>query len=269
MNGDSSDCSEVQGESSVESWSSAQSRDAPLGPGIQSPSLEHRRDSGQPAHEMKFLLDEQTARAVERHLQGQLTPDPHSQSSGYQLTTLYLDTPELDVLNRRGRHRFFKLRLRRYGNDETLFLERKAKQGLQVRKRRSTISLHELPHLAAKAEVRSWAADWYQSQVVRSRLRPVCLLHYDRNAYFAADDSGPLRLTFDRNVSGVLVQKWSLTLPPQMSPLLPDQVVCEFKYRGALPHLFKSMIEALRLLPVSVSKYRHCWRVAGGIEAHA
>ncbi len=221
-----------------------------------SPSLRGRKAGDLPACEMKFLLDEATAVAVEEFLSPYFDLDPHSapgnsrsgDRSGYHITTLYCDTPELSVFRRLGRHRLSKFRLRRYGDSPSVHLERKSKRGLVVRKRRSSIDLANLDGFTG----------WYRNQLDRNRLSPVCLIEYDRVAYCAASVEGPLRLTFDRRIGGVLHDEFSLASPRAMAPILGGRVVCEFKFRGALPSLFKAAIAALQLTPCGVSKFRHC-----------
>jgi hypothetical protein len=233
-------------------------------PVLQSPSLDRRQACSLPAHEMKFLLDEARARELEQLMQPHVAVDPHAEAGGgYSLTTLYCDTPVFDVYLRRGRYRLFKFRLRRYGDATTVYLERKSKRGLEVRKRRSTIALEELARFSRELSKQRWGGSWYHSQLLRNGLAPVCLLRYERLAFFGESEGGPFRLTFDRHVAGCLTNEWSLEPRGDMQPLLADHVVGELKYRGPLPALFKSVIEALRLVPVGVSKYRHCLQSSG------
>jgi len=231
---------------------------------LQSPSLQKRSTNTHPAHELKLLVDEATAEKIEEALRPQLVVDPHAGSSpcGYSLTTLYCDTPERSVYLRHGRHRLFKFRLRRYDEGDDIFLERKSKQGLRVRKRRYTIPMAELARFSSEARDASWPADWYHRQLHRNTLQPVCILRYDRKAYFITASEEPIRLTFDRNIQGALTNTWTLQLPENAVPLLKNQVVCEFKYRGELPTFIKRLLESLQLAPRGVSKFRHC------IEAH-
>lgn len=231
---------------------------------LRSPSLQKRSTNTLPAHELKLLVDEATAEKIEDALRPQLVVDPHAGSSpcGYSLTTLYCDTPDRSVYLRRGRHRLFKFRLRRYDEGGEVFLERKSKQGLRVRKRRYTIPLTELDRFSTAARDASWSADWYHRQLHRNTLRPVCILRYDRKAFFITSGEEPIRLTFDRNIQGALTSTWTLQLPENAVPLLKNQVVCEFKYRGELPTFIKRLLESLQLTPRGVSKFRHC------IEAH-
>lgn len=238
----------------------------------QSPSLRGR--SGAAACELKFVLDEPVAAVVERRLRDVLTLDPHCDpaAGGYRLTSLYCDTPQWDVYHRHGRHGLCKFRLRRYGDAPQVFLERKSKQGGHVRKRRTTIALDHLPALTNEVADRDWSGAWYQGQLRRNQLRPVCQISYQRQAYFGFDSEGPLRLTFDRQIVGGLTSDWSFAAPLARRTLLEQGVVCEFKFQGVLPSLFKSVIHDLQLVPRGLSKYRTCiaaCEAATGGTAHA
>lgn len=233
---------------------------------LQSPSLLRRAASVAPAHELKLLLDENQASAVEARLRPLLALDPHvdfAHGNSYQLTTLYCDTPQLDVFHRRGRYRLFKFRLRRYGDAPQIYLERKSKRKTQVRKRRTAIELGQVDRFDSPQAGRDWDGAWYHSQLLRNQFRPVCLIEYDRVAYFGDGGDGPIRLTFDRQIRGGLTSAWSFAPASDSRLLLPNQVVCEFKYRGSLPAVFKGVLSDLQLTPCGVSKYRHCLQAAG------
>jgi hypothetical protein len=232
-----------------------------------SPSLRPCVPGGALAYEMKFLLDEVRAREVERLIAGQLAPDPHGEpalGNAYRIATIYCDTPEFDVFRRLGVHRRRKYRLRRYGDESLLYLERKTKRGERVRKRRSTIDRCELAALSGYSADAEWAGNWFRKQLVRRRLEPACCVRYLRTAYIGMGDEGPLRLTFDRHIRGTLVNGWELNPASDGAPVWEGLVVCEFKFRGSLPGAFKSAIKALALAPSGASKYRHCFQAAGG-----
>lgn len=232
-----------------------------------SPSLRPRINGDAPAFEMKFLLDEAQAREVESRIAPRLERDPHSDPAlghAYRIATIYCDTPDLEVFHRLGRHANRKYRLRRYGNESLVFLERKTKRGERVRKRRSAIESSELPALATFSTDPAWSGHWFHQQLLRPRLEPVCAVQYLRTAYVGNSDEGPLRLTFDRDLRTRLVNEWALPATGDGIPVLTGKVVCEFKFRGSLPALFKRAIQELALEPAGVSKYRHCFAAVGG-----
>lgn len=231
----------------------------------QSPSLQRVQGDARPACEIKLLLSQEQALAVEERCRTELLLDPHclyQSSMGYHIKSLYCDTPEWDVFFRRNRYRLFKFRVRQYGSSTQVYLERKSKKGIVVRKKRWCIPLQQLA-LLNEDKNEAWEGSWFQGQLIRNRLSPVCLIEYDRVAYYGSSDNEPVRLTFDRNIEGGLFNQWSMTSQLFMQPVLQNLVVCEFKFRGILPTLFKSLMHDLQLSTTGVSKYRYCIETSG------
>jgi hypothetical protein len=236
---------------------------------MESPSLAAGRDVA--AYELKFLLTEAQAREVEERVRGALVPDAHADpdlGGGYRTTSLYCDTPDLAVYYRVGQYKRRKHRLRRYGRDDGVYLERKTKWGDRVRKRRTAIAGAELGQLAHPMSAIDWPGHWFHRHLLRRQLVPVCRIAYERVALVGHSAEGPLRLTFDRRVRGVLTRDWCVEAFDGGHPLLTDGVVCEFKYRGFVPALFKDVIGRMGLTPAPVSKYRAFVRAAG-LAGHA
>ncbi len=116
----------------------------------ESPSLGTRRDGGQ-AFEVKFLIDEALAAEVIRWARVRLAPDLHAAAEldgAYSTTSLYTDTTSDDVYLRSPRYKRRKFRVRRYGAENWVFLERKRKSGDKVSKRRDRVPMEELSRLA-------------------------------------------------------------------------------------------------------------------------
>lgn len=235
-----------------------------------SPSLIRSTHPSFAAQEMKFLVREEVAREVAERLATLLAPDPHGDTqAGYRIRTLYCDTANFDVYHRRGRYGLFKFRVRRYGDSEEAFLERKSKRGTTVRKRRTTIAINSVERFAQNYARQGDEVDWYHWQICRNKFQPAAFLEYARSAYFGQCSEGPLRLTFDRQVQGAVVSQWSLAEPVSMQSLIPDYVVCEFKYRGSLPAPFKQVVQDLQLVPQGVSKYRRCLQAFNAVASEA
>jgi hypothetical protein len=118
-----------------------------------------------------------------------------------------------------------------------------------------------------------WPGEWFHRELLERRLRPVCRISYERVAYAGTADGGAVRLTFDRRVRGELSDTWDLAPVTSAPVLLDGEVICEFKFRVALPALFKGMIAELGLTPTAVSKYRRFMETArslpvgGGADA--
>jgi hypothetical protein len=218
------------------------------------------------AYELKFLLPEEKAQAVTDRIRSRLALDPHADPAlggAYRTTSLYTDTPRFDVFHRRGDYAASKYRVRRYGVAGPVFLERKDKDGNRVRKCRATVPTNDLAILARTKAPAGWVGDWFREQVAERELAPVCRISYERVAFMGATDAGAVRVTFDRNIRGESTDGWNLFPVGDVPELLPGFVVCEFKFRVALPVMLKEIVETLALTPTTVSKYRRFLRATG------
>jgi hypothetical protein len=218
-----------------------------------SPSLNNSRA---PAFELKFLVTEQQATDLEAWAREHLHLDPHGDNGVYLTTTLYCDTPDFDVLHKTDGFRRRKFRLRRYDDRPDIFVERKAKAGTQVRKRRAVILEPELAYLASPVSLPDWPGNWFHRRVWFKNLGPTCALSYHRTAFGKRTDDGQVRLTIDRRLHSQRTRHWKLPPPGKGLLILPGQAVIEFKYQDTLPLLLKEALERFHLHPASHSKYR-------------
>src|SRR5688572_14222583 len=134
------------------------------------------------ASEIKFLVDPETAERVRAWARQHLEADPHGAGpSGdiYSTTTLYLDTPDLDVFHRRGSNGRAKYRIRRYDNG-VVFFERKLRTAARLAKRRTQVTVDDVPRLATETD--GWPAAWFQRRIRARRLSPTCQVRYIRMA---------------------------------------------------------------------------------------
>lgn len=211
------------------------------------------------AFEIKFLVTEDEARAVRDRMRGAMVVDPHADTTRgntYRVTTMYFDTPEFDVFHRAEDYRRRKHRVRRYGEEERLYLERKAKRGDRVRKRREMIARADLAELTPRTARKTWSGWWFHERLLRDRLAPVCRMRYDREAYLGDGPAGAMRLTFDRGVRGVMTPEWAFEDVGDEIPTLSNRVILEFKFAASMPAIFKETIEEFGLAPAKISKYR-------------
>lgn len=234
-----------------------------------SPSLQSSTEQNGAAYEMKFLLTEDEALKLAEGFRYILSPDPHGTdgfaAGEYSVTTVYSDTPTFDTYHRQKGYTGRKYRLRRYGQEEIVYLERKSKRGKKVKKRRISLSQQELCWLNQANCDPNWEGAWFKQQLSERRLSPILTVMYRRQAFVGDCPEGPMRLTFDRCVTGLHTRDWQVDPFHDGSKILEDQVICEFKFRGTLPTPFKAVIEAQRLSPTSVSKYRLCLAATGVI----
>ncbi|QDT56052.1 VTC domain protein [Caulifigura coniformis] len=230
-----------------------------------SPSPRPADHASPPSYELKYVLNEIDAVAVEQELSAWMTIDPHADPTldrSYRISTVYADTPRFDVFHRATGHRRTKLRLRRYGDSSTIFLERKTKRGRQVSKERVQVGLKHL-HRLASADPADWPGEDFRQELARRALLPVCAVSYLRRAYFGVTEEGRMRVTFDRGLQGQRVDDWTFAPALEGPGIAPDIVICEFKFRGAMPNAFKRAIARIQVFPGGFSKYRTCMKALG------
>lgn len=211
------------------------------------------------AYEVKFLLSESKAQHVEAWASQHLAYDPHvdpARGNTYHTTSVYLDTAALDIFHGRAPFRRRKFRIRRYGTEPRVYLERKSRTGDRVRKRRTLIGYGELGLLHDPTFNHTWPGCWFHRRLHVRRLRPTCQISYVRAAFMGENSQGPLRLTLDRQVRCAPASAWSPSDPQGELPLLTGEVVLELKFRDSLPTLYKRLMHELALIPGVVSKYR-------------
>mgnify|MGYP003336708680 CR=1 FL=1 len=217
------------------------------------------RASSEGAYEIKFLLDPSVAEEIVARVRAEMQPDPHSDPrmvDGYQINSIYFDTDDLRVFRRQPGFRRRKFRIRRYGESERVFLERKAKSRGIVRKRRTEIHDTELDKVLAADSEPTWTGHWFHRRILKRELRPVCQIAYERIALVGTAQDEPIRLTVDRN----LICRAAPGVAPQRmehgEPLAHDKRILEMKFRTVLPPVFNAVVRDYQLTPGSVSKYR-------------
>lgn len=224
------------------------------------------------AYELKFLVNAPLAGQIEAAARAFLTPDPHgdpAHGGAYDVTTLYLDTLQLDTFHRSPGYARRRFRLRRYGAAPVVWLERKTRDADQVAKRRASVPEPDTAQLAQPLSLNTWPGHWFHQRLTARRLVPSCLIAYQRSALIGSGPEGPMRLTIDRHVRGSLCSQWRVSPVTTGIPVLEGQAVLEFKFHEALPAPFKLLIQGFRLSPAAVSKYRLCRGALGTLGPSA
>lgn len=216
------------------------------------------------AFELKFQLDPDQAKVVEAWAGRHLVPDRHGDNGRYRVTSVYCDTPGLDVFHRSGGFRRTKFRIRRYDDAARVFLERKRKRGDRVSKRRTDVHPEELGVLAdGSAPADGWTGSWFADRVRRRNLRPTACVTYRRAAFFGWAGDAPVRLTMDRELVGVPATDWRVPHVRGGEHLLPDAVLMELKFHLHMPTMFQDLLSLLPSQLARASKYRRCVQLCG------
>jgi hypothetical protein len=220
--------------------------------------MPHSREVRSHAYEVKFVVEPHVAERIKAWARTYLQADPNGTGpcgDEYRTTSIYFDTDALDVFLRRGSYGRSKYRIRRYGDEESVFLERKLREPSVLAKRRTRTALISLDRLAHVYADDGWAGHWFRRRVAARRLRPVCQVAYRRMARTLATGSDHARLTLDADLSAMRVH--GATFPDGAGvPVAAGRAILELKYRGSAPVHFKRLVEDLALVPQTASKYR-------------
>jgi hypothetical protein len=216
------------------------------------------REARGSASELKFVILPSCGDAVREWARRRLEPDPYGQGrfgDEYVTTSLYFDNANQDVFHRRGSFGKAKYRVRRYGDADVVFFERKLRTSGMVIKRRTLMSLEVLDRLEGRESAANWSGYWFHRRLRARGLRPVCQLSYKRMARAVAVDNGLARLTLDDHIHAAAVARSHFNGHGGI-PALDGRMILELKFRGHLPAVFKTLIEELKLAAGPASKYR-------------
>ena len=208
-------------------------------------------------------------------------PDKHALDlpgglKGYEVHSLYLDSPTLeDYRQRLNEHTVRnRLRVRSYGPPERgpfpVFLENKRKLENWVIKHRIALPVNSTTYTAStdREPWRRWtpqiqgagryAADHFVRLTTADRRVPVSVVHYTREVFVGRDPDRPkVRFTLDHDVTASTRDLgWAdLYAPPDVELLPPDWMVVEMKFGGSKPAWMRRICKALVLRAVPVSKF--------------
>ncbi len=210
------------------------------------------------AREIKFLADESLAPRLVEWARANLARDAFGSGlfgDEYTTTSLYYETPDFDVYHRRGSYGRSKFRVRRYGSSDIVFLERKFRTHRLLSKRRTTVPISDLEHLAASTPQPNWPGYWFHRRVLLRRLDPLIQMSYERIARVGMAGARPIRMTVDTSLR-VLPMPDRALIPGVGFSLIQGHCIVELKYRVELPALFRQLVETFKLESSAVSKYR-------------
>jgi hypothetical protein len=229
----------------------------------------HTRETRASASEIKFLIDPGLAPRIRDWARTHLQPDPHGTGQfgdDYDTSSLYFDTRHFDVFHRRRSFARAKYRVRRYGDSDVVFLERKLRKPDLLIKRRTVSSLDSLTRLHRPEDDRTWEGAWFQRRLQMRKLRPVCQVSYHRTARVIMCPEGLARLTLDGRLRAVHTTESAFTRDHDVT-FLDDRMILELKYRVRVPAIFRRLVEAFALETASASKYRLAMAALGHMPA--
>ena len=217
--------------------------------------------------ELKYVVTAAQADAMREDLVAQMSRDSNETLDGsYDVTSLYYDTADLAFMRskREGIKFRRKLRIRRYGEDESapVFVEIKQRINRTTQKRRMTLPLSEAYLLCAgrfdetpEDEADAAVADEVTFLARALALQPTCQVGYRRNAFVGGWYEPGLRVTFDHSL-------WTATADAGLSSTVqrhtiaaPSMMIMEVKANDAVPLWLANMLARHRCDLRRYSKY--------------
>lgn len=211
-------------------------------------------------YELKYMLTLEQKEKVLKAMEQYMKLDQYGRTT---IRNLYYDTDTYLLIRRSIEKPAYKekLRVRSYtqaDSDSMVFVELKKKYKHVVYKRR--VSLTEktamewlsgqesgVPQMQISDEV-EYFLDYYKT------LRPMAFLSYEREAYYAKDESD-FRVTFDDTI---LCRENDLSLQSKVygTSILPDgMVLMEIKCSGGIPLWMTQVLSEEQIYKTSFSKY--------------
>lgn len=239
--------------------------------------------------ELKYLLPLSKREPLLALAADYTLPDPHGVpfpefgTRGYDVHSLYFDTPSLDDYTERLEERSVRVRMRirtygKPGDGAPVFLEDKRKLDKWVIKQRAYLTDAETwlatPHpkpwvywaerVTGKGQ---FAAQHFLRRVEGEGRVPVSIVHYRRECFVGRDRSDrELRVTLDHHLNSTTSPTSAdLYLPPDKDLLPPGYFVLELKFNQSEPVWMRRLISALNLHCESISKF--ALSVAHGLRA--
>lgn len=208
-----------------------------------------------------------------------ILPDPHGiplpdlGTRGYDVHSMYFDTPRLSDYTERLESRNVRVRLRirtygKTGDKAPVYLEDKRKFDAWVMKQRVKITDsvswldldHPKPWVYFGEQVtgpKAGVARHFLRRVEEEGRVPVSVVHYRRECFVDRDptDSG-VRLTMDHGVSSTTSPGTRDFYAPPDKLLIPEGwLVLELKFNRTEPGWMRKLVRALRLQAEPVSKF--------------
>lgn len=180
----------------------------------------------------------------------------------YRVATLYLDTPELEMLRGMYARADVIYRVRHYEGDESVWLERKRRLGNAVSKRRSAWPLGDLAAVLSGGTPLSQEWPEKMRRDIQEGSMGVRTIVTFRRTAWASDD---LRLTLDEGVAAAQQADLHRIVPASRSvPMLLNAAVIEFKTESDdRPVVMSELMADLGIEPQKFSKYVASARVLG------
>mgnify|MGYP004444624999 FL=1 len=217
-------------------------------------------------YEMKYVLSDTEALALQQQLKHLLYPDTHGkqQDGSYLIKSLYFDTIDNSAMYEKNDGVLMrrKFRIRYYDNDSSFIrLEKKMKHNNMTAKQQARITRMEYNAIVAGnydavGNTHPLVIEFI-SLCKAEHLVPSVVVEYNRLAFtYPVSD---VRITFDRKIRSGMYTKDPIGNPHAMMDVLdPGLQVLEVKYNEVLPSAVAKVISGIPMRREAVSKFARC-----------
>lgn len=203
--------------------------------------------------EIKVSMPRDRAYGLVAWLDARAPRDTYSEGEeGYVVSSIYFDTPELEILSGLYERADSRYRVRWYGDDERAWFERKMRMGNAVSKRRWETSAEVLRTMSSDHSDQLPPA--FEDGMNNGRLGPVLALGFRRIAWEPAPG---IRIAIDRDIRTAAADSVDAArVPPLSAPVAEGRAILELKSDGDLTHeLLEATLSEAAFLPVGLSKF--------------
>ena len=214
--------------------------------------------------EKKYLITEEQYRQLIEMSKEYLEVDTFEYST---ICNIYFDTDDYLLVNRSIEKPIYKekIRLRSYGipkKNNKVFLEIKKKYKGIVGKRRISVPLREIYKYLDKGiypNCDKQIMDEIDYCFKLYNLKPKVFLAYDRHSYKGIENPD-FRLTFDKNIRSRTCDLYLEDGDSGNLLLEGGEYIMEVKTLGSFPLWFSHILSALKIYPISFSKYGNVYK---------
>lgn len=215
-------------------------------------------------YECKYLVRPETLPAIRAMVRPFVKPDRFAQGQPgyrYPLSSLYLDSPDLDLYQTtiEAHRNRYKLRVRSYSDDPSskVYFEIKRRSDQVILKTRAATSRAIAQRLLEGRGLEDVPASLrkFLLSMLEISAEPVLRVRYRREAYESLGRD-PVRLTFDTQIEHAVTRTPNLSIGGDAWTSTPlGGVVVEIKFSDACPSWVPATIDRLELVRESIPKY--------------
>lgn len=220
--------------------------------------------------ELKYYLNVNNIIHLRRLFDNILHVDSHANdiTNDYKVTSLYFDTIYNNDLDEKldGIFSREKVRIRIYDNQSNIKLEFKKREGTRIDKRTYVVSRKIADQIINGDYSILNGNDNYSIPMLEPYIklkgrgyRPRVIVQYDREAYTLPH--GDTRITIDKNLRTYNSETNLFNIKLSSTPIFPDNLqILEVKFSNFLPRQVKYVLNSVKAIPHSISKFTLCQR---------